>query len=172
MALGRWVQCSGEQDIPCTSDFSLVHILGKPVKIRDWNINGLPRDELSVENGIIMHEGSRWPLCIDPQGQANKWIRKMEEVSAPSIPSHPIIFLRFGFCSDVLNRKRFGLNGKQTRSMYIKCDWSAKLALLHHRVTVVDIPNDYQVWIFRIVGSVARFLNSVHRSIGSRLVHA
>jgi dynein heavy chain len=31
-----------------------------------------------VENGIIVTKTRRWPLMIDPQGQANKWIRKFE----------------------------------------------------------------------------------------------
>jgi dynein heavy chain len=75
--LDEWVRFVTWQQISCSLDFSLVHTLGDAVKIRDWNIQGLPRDQLSVENGIVMHEGSRWPLCIDPQGQANKWIRKV-----------------------------------------------------------------------------------------------
>lgn len=36
---------------------------------------GLPSDPLSVENGVILFNSSRWPLCIDPQGQANAWAR-------------------------------------------------------------------------------------------------
>ena len=47
--------------------------------IRDWNIQGLPTDTFSVENGIVVFNTSRWPLMIDPQGQANKWIRNMEK---------------------------------------------------------------------------------------------
>jgi dynein heavy chain len=74
----EWVACSLRIGVPCSEDFRLLRTLGDPVKVREWNIDGLPRDELSVENGIIMHESSRWALCIDPQGQANKWIRKME----------------------------------------------------------------------------------------------
>ena len=39
---------------------------------------GLPVDDYSTENGILATKGKRWPLCIDPQGQANKWIRALE----------------------------------------------------------------------------------------------
>lgn len=52
--------------------------MGNPVLIRQWNIDGLPSDNFSLENGIIIFKSRRWPLCIDPQGQANKWIKKME----------------------------------------------------------------------------------------------
>ena len=38
-------------------------------------------DSFSVENGMIMSRSSRWPLMIDPQGQANKWIRNLEKDS-------------------------------------------------------------------------------------------
>ena len=30
---------------------------------------------VSTENGIILANARRWPLAIDPQGQANKWIK-------------------------------------------------------------------------------------------------
>uniref|UniRef100_A0A8B9I8T3 Dynein axonemal heavy chain 7 n=1 Tax=Anser brachyrhynchus TaxID=132585 RepID=A0A8B9I8T3_9AVES len=65
--------------IPCSDDFSLTNILGEPVEIRAWNIAGLPSDTFSIDNGIII---SRWPLMIDPQGQANKWIKNMEKVNS------------------------------------------------------------------------------------------
>ena len=50
-----------------------------PTKVREWNIQGLPNDSFSTENGVIVTRGRRWPLMIDPQGQAIKWIRMMEE---------------------------------------------------------------------------------------------
>lgn len=58
--------------------------LGKPVKIRHWNICGLPTDQVSVENGIIIDKAARWPLMIDPQCQANKFIKKLAEADAPN----------------------------------------------------------------------------------------
>jgi dynein heavy chain len=48
---------------------------------RSWTITGLPNDSFSIENGIIMSKARRWPLCIDPQGQANKWIKKLEKAN-------------------------------------------------------------------------------------------
>lgn len=42
--------------------------LGDPVKIRAWQIAGLPVDSFSIDNGIIVDNARRWPLMIDPQG--------------------------------------------------------------------------------------------------------
>ena len=69
---------AGELEIPRSDVFSLINTLGDPVLIREWNIQGLPSDDFSVENGIICEIGRRWPLMIDPQAQGNKWVRSME----------------------------------------------------------------------------------------------
>lgn len=66
-------------NIPCTPDFSFAMFLGKPTSVRDWNIQGLPSDAFSTENGVIVTTSNRWPLMIDPQGQAIKWIKNMEK---------------------------------------------------------------------------------------------
>ncbi|XP_067907506.1 dynein axonemal heavy chain 1 [Heterodontus francisci] len=64
--------------VPHSKEASLISTLGDPVKIRSWQIAGLPKDALSVENGVITQYTQRWPLFIDPQGQANKWIKNLE----------------------------------------------------------------------------------------------
>ena len=56
-------------------------VLGDDVKIRQWAVAGLPSDNLSIENGIIMFGSRRWPLMIDPQTQANKFIKKLGTVT-------------------------------------------------------------------------------------------
>ncbi|KAI9349443.1 dynein heavy chain and region D6 of dynein motor-domain-containing protein [Zopfochytrium polystomum] len=65
--------------IPHSEVITLWDSLGDPVKLREWELSGLPRDGLSRDNGIIVQNSRRWPLLIDPQGQANKWIRNLEK---------------------------------------------------------------------------------------------
>ena len=51
--------------------------MGDPMVMKSWNMNGLPSDQTSLENGILAMSAERWGLCIDPQEQANKWLKNM-----------------------------------------------------------------------------------------------
>ncbi|XP_074081620.1 dynein axonemal heavy chain 2 isoform X1 [Macrotis lagotis] len=73
-----WVRKIRELQVPCSPGFTFDSFLSNPTKVRDWNIQGLPSDNFSTENGIIVTRGNRWALMIDPQGQALKWIKNME----------------------------------------------------------------------------------------------
>uniref|UniRef100_A0A8B9MHC5 Dynein axonemal heavy chain 3 n=1 Tax=Accipiter nisus TaxID=211598 RepID=A0A8B9MHC5_9AVES len=81
----QWQVLCNENNIPCSSDFSLSNTLGDPVKIRAWQIAGLPVDSFSIDNGIIVSNSRRWALMIDPQRQANKWIKNMEKTNRLSV---------------------------------------------------------------------------------------
>ncbi|NXK27218.1 DYH3 protein, partial [Arenaria interpres] len=81
----QWQVLCNEKNIPCSSDFSLSNTLGDPVKIRAWQIAGLPIDSFSIDNGIIVSNSRRWALMIDPQRQANKWVKNMEKNNKLSV---------------------------------------------------------------------------------------
>ena len=97
-----WIQACKKNRIQCSEDFTLTRTLGDPVQvrmifflqdcfffwkkiylrisqIRNWQIAGLPKDPMSVDNGVIVVNGTRWPFMIDPQGQAANWIKNMEK---------------------------------------------------------------------------------------------
>ncbi|ESN93529.1 hypothetical protein HELRODRAFT_194054 [Helobdella robusta] len=80
-----WKRLTRNSLIPLSEDFSLANILGDPVQIRSWKIFGLPSDEFSIDNGIIISQTNRWPLMIDPQGQANRFIKKLEKKNNLSV---------------------------------------------------------------------------------------
>ena len=74
----NWIEKCKSLEIPVTAGLSIANILSTPYQIRQWNTFGLPRDTVSTENAVLVTCGRRWPLMIDPQDQANNWIRKME----------------------------------------------------------------------------------------------
>ena len=82
-----WATMLSDVNIPCSAHgsskpFSLENVLGNAVQIRQWTLSKLPNDSFSINNAIILNNSSRWPLMIDPQGQANRWVRNMEVESA------------------------------------------------------------------------------------------
>ena len=89
-----WIDLCKKKKLPCSDaeKYSLADTLGEPIKIQvrvrslsscqqfmgafqAWNINGLPKDSFSVDNAVTIQNANRWPLMIDPQNQANRWIK-------------------------------------------------------------------------------------------------
>lgn len=79
IAIKDWTEKCSEMGVTFSDDFSLSSVLGQPIDIRRWVIDGLPNDSFSIDNAIIISKSRRWPLMIDPQNQANKWIKNMEK---------------------------------------------------------------------------------------------
>lgn len=75
--VASWQLKLNELSLCHTPSCDLRSTLADPIAIRQWSICGLPQDSHSVENAIIMSKGRRYPLLIDPQGQANRYIKKM-----------------------------------------------------------------------------------------------
>lgn len=66
MVFGHWKVDVDAKEIPCTADYRLEKMLTDEVEISRWASEGLPSDELSIQNGILTSNSSRFPLCIDP----------------------------------------------------------------------------------------------------------
>lgn len=73
-----WLQQLAQYDIQHSLNYSLSSVLTDSFEMRSWNICGLPRDSVSTDNAIIVTKSIRWPLMIDPQEQANRWIKSLE----------------------------------------------------------------------------------------------
>jgi dynein heavy chain len=78
MVYELWLSDIIERGIPITEGFRLEKVLSDDVEVSVWVGEGLPADELSVQNGILTTRASRFPLCIDPQMQAVTWIKSRE----------------------------------------------------------------------------------------------
>ena len=71
------------RSIPVSPSIEVTEFLVEPTVIGAWNLQGLPTDILSTQNGILVTRSSRFPLMIDPQAQAINWIRNKEADRLP-----------------------------------------------------------------------------------------
>ena len=78
LLLKSWRKLMANSKIPYSDDLDLIQMLVDNATIGEWNLQGLPNDDLSVQNGIITTKASRYPLIIDPQLQAKSWIKNKE----------------------------------------------------------------------------------------------
>ena len=51
-----------EHNIPVTKDLDVVPFLTDESEMGEWNLEGLPSDNLSTQNGILVTRSSRWPV--------------------------------------------------------------------------------------------------------------
>ena len=73
-----------DRKVPLSANIDLTDFLADIGTIGDWNMAGLPTDSLSIQNGILVTRSTRFPLLIDPQGQALNWICNHEDHRMPN----------------------------------------------------------------------------------------
>ena len=70
----EWASQLEELGIECRSDLSIIEYLstsGDHLQWRDW---ALPLDNLALENAILLERFNRYPMIIDPSGQATNFL--------------------------------------------------------------------------------------------------
>ena len=91
-----------KREVPVTKQLDLTSFLVDMSTISDWNVQGLPTDLLSTQNGILVTRSSRFPLLIDPQGQALAWVQSRESENLPSFGmttlNHPKLKDQLEYC--------------------------------------------------------------------------
>jgi len=85
---------TNKRHVPAHPKVDLVSFLVDQGTIGEWALEGLPSDILSVQNAIMVTRSSRYPLMVDPQGQANRWIRNREKHRISQSPSTCITTLQ------------------------------------------------------------------------------
>ncbi|XP_048224317.1 dynein axonemal heavy chain 5 [Perognathus longimembris pacificus] len=87
LLLNDWKKEMKARKIPFGNDLNLNEMLIDAPTISEWSLQGLPNDDLSVQNGIIVTKASRYPLLIDPQTQGKIWIKNKESQNELQITS-------------------------------------------------------------------------------------
>jgi dynein heavy chain, axonemal len=90
------------RNVPITQGLDVITFMVDIGTIGDWNIQGLPNDPLSTQNGILVTRSARFPLMIDPQGQAIAWIRNKEAANVD--PIYPQVLITDTKLKDRLER--------------------------------------------------------------------
>ena len=76
-----------KRGIPITENLDVTRFLVDESEIGEWNLQGLPTDELSIQNGIMVTRATRYPVLVDPQGQGISWIKNREECNMLRVTS-------------------------------------------------------------------------------------
>ncbi|XP_013776527.1 dynein heavy chain 5, axonemal-like [Limulus polyphemus] len=87
LLFNNWQEELQRRKIPLSENLDICDMLVDNATIAEWNLQGLPSDELSVQNGIIVTKASCYPLLIDPQGQGKQWIKNREIANELQITS-------------------------------------------------------------------------------------
>lgn len=61
-----WLPDIINKKIPITDKITPLSILTTESKMAQWKNEGLPADQMSLENAAVITSASRWPLIIDP----------------------------------------------------------------------------------------------------------
>jgi len=85
--LKSWYDKLNYKKIPNSPDFNVTQKLADPPTISEWNLQGLPNDELSIQNAIIVTKSSKYPIMIDPQSQGIVWIKNKEAINDMMVTS-------------------------------------------------------------------------------------
>lgn len=88
------------QQIPFNQNFTLASCVSEPIIIQKWMLNSLPSDKVSIENAIIIEKSIMYPLIIDPQRQASKWLNKQLRHSKKQVYRTRLDHPEFNFILD------------------------------------------------------------------------
>ncbi|KAI8431134.1 hypothetical protein MSG28_001183, partial [Choristoneura fumiferana] len=85
--LDNWMGILRSKQIPVTENLNITNMLIESATISEWTLQGLPNDDLSVQNALIVTKSSSYPLLVDPQSQGKNWIKNKESTNELQITS-------------------------------------------------------------------------------------
>lgn len=72
--MAEWRMVLTSHEIMFQSGISMIEYLSKAGDRYNWLMKGLPTDDLSMENSVVLSRFIRYPLIIDPSGAASEFV--------------------------------------------------------------------------------------------------
>ncbi|CAM0135389.1 unnamed protein product [Umbelopsis sp. WA50703] len=104
MLMQNWASHLGNAGIQFKPDMSLTEYLSTADDRLSWQANSLPADDLCIENAIMLKRYNRYPLIIDPSGQATNFLINEYKDRKITVTS----FLDDAFIKNLESALRFG----------------------------------------------------------------
>ena len=102
--LAEWSLALDSLHVPSQPDLNIVSFLTQPSEQLQWSSCGLPNDELTTQNAMLLARFNRYPLIVDPSGQATAFI--LSKFSSSKITQTS--FLDAAFLKTLASAIRFG----------------------------------------------------------------
>ena len=102
--MAEWSESLHSLGIPFRAELEIVPYLSSPSEQMHWKSCGLPADELALQNAILLERFNRYPLIIDPSGQATSFI--LNKYASQKIAQTS--FLDASFLKTLASAIRFG----------------------------------------------------------------
>lgn len=99
-----WKEIIGEASIKYKQDITMTDYLAKASQLLHWKENALPDDSLCQENAIILKRFLRYPMIIDPAGQAITFLKNLYKEKRLLVTS----FTESSFMKNLETSLRFG----------------------------------------------------------------
>ena len=86
----RWLAELDHRGVLYSKDQDWMAVLEPAVRPLDWVYHGLPGDTCTIENAAVALRSARFPLIVDPEGQAEEWLAE----------TYKTVGLRVAHCKD------------------------------------------------------------------------
>ena len=100
----KWTSHLSRSGIKFKTELSIPDFLSSADERMAWQSNALPMDDLCIENAIMLKRFSRYPLIIDPSGQATAFLMNQFQGQKIAVTS----FLDDSFLKVLESSLRFG----------------------------------------------------------------
>ncbi len=95
--VSNWNFIMSDLNIKFRKDLRIIDYLSRTADRLEWASQGLPQDVLAIENAIILERFNRFPLVVDPSGQATAFLMakyKHRNIVKTSFLDHGAGFLK------------------------------------------------------------------------------